>query len=208
MQYEIYKQQQIEGNNPKFWVNLCQSQDDFKIIINREILQQMISGFQEEANELWKKYFFEQQIYKIKEMENVFSRIVTGIPNENVEIQQELNQIKFLKEKVIRSYEVSQAENKQYIKEIERRNEIINMKENQIQTIQNETERIDIELQSVLSQKENEKKVKEKKAFKLVEEHNKMVVKYDELFQSYIKYKKAYEETKAEREKLRNENNK
>ncbi|EKE42183.1 hypothetical protein ENUP19_0052G0049 [Entamoeba nuttalli] len=208
MQYEIYKQQQIEGNNPQFWVNLCQSQDDFRIVINREILQQMISGFQQEANELWKKYFFEQQLQKIKEMESVFSTVATSTPNEITEIQEELSQLKFLQEKMIRSYEVNQAENNQYVKEIERANEIINMKENQIQTIQNETEKIDVELQTVLSQKENEKKVSEKKVVKFITEHNEMVVKYDELFQSYTKYKKAYEEAKIEREKLRNENNK
>ncbi|BFU19895.1 hypothetical protein EHI8A_107010 [Entamoeba histolytica HM-1:IMSS-B] len=208
MQYKIYKQQQIEGNNPQFWVNLCQSQDDFRIVINREILQQMIAGFQQEANELWKKYFFEQQTQKIKEMESVFSTAVISTPNEITEIQQELNQLKFIQEKMIRSYEVNQSENNQYIKGIERANEIINKKESQIQTIQNETEKIEVELQTVLSQRENEKKVSEKKVVKLITEHNEMVVKYDELFQSYTKYKKAYEEAKTEREKLRNENNK
>ena len=59
--YQIDQINDIQIQNPEYWMSLIQQEGDFQMIITRDILKGMINGFEQLINQKSKEYYFEQQ---------------------------------------------------------------------------------------------------------------------------------------------------
>ena len=69
--YQIDQINDIQIQNPEYWMSLIQQEGDFQMIITRDILKGMINGFEQLINQKSKEYYFEQQKDKIFQMEQI-----------------------------------------------------------------------------------------------------------------------------------------
>ena len=201
MNYQIENTIEAQIENPEFWMQLIQQPGDFNLVMNKEILRGMMIGFDRMINQKSKEFYYEQQKQKIIQMDQYYAQHMMSQ-------QQSVSREEY--ERLVQSnrqLHASILQNKELIGQL---NQSIQMKQELIQQHQ-----IDLSqrrsqfdenvqyLEQQLVQSRQEKESVGGKLLKLVDEHNRFIATYDELYQSYAKYKQGYESQRKERDMLR-----
>ena len=188
--------------NPEYWMNLIEQPNDFQFMMNKEILQAMINGFEILANEKAKEYYFEHQKQHVLQMDKQFSS--------NVSNKQQTSMNKEQFDSIVQSNKqlnTTILQNTQMIDQLNQTNQqkkmIIQQSQNQYSEKQNDLHLTMQMLDQELLQARNAKEAVNTELDRMVNEHNVFVQTYDELYQTYAKYKHAYETSRVERDELR-----
>ena len=204
MQFEELKQKEIDATNPQVWIDLCNQEGDFNIILNRDILRQMVYGFQMMTNEKSKEYCMEQEMEKINVMDQMYGRGYSESVELLKQITTEKENLALVNVRMERSFNVTNVENERIIKQIETNNTEIAKKQSVLRYEENDMKKQMQERQEVLLSKQQERDRINENLMRTVNQHNEMIEEYDKMYNSYNQYKKAYDEARQRREVLRN----
>lgn len=200
-QYDIIKSIDAPIGNPNFWIELIQSQEDFSIVINREILQSMLGGFEMLMNQKAKEVYFEQQKQRIIQIDQMYQEQY-GIGNQS-SIQREYQNIKASNHDIQTEITMIKQQITHLQQSLTEKNQIITAEQQQLLYQQQQLEQ---ELQQFEQQLIDIKRAKDETSSRivdLIEKFNAFIPRYEELYNSYSQYKQSYDDKRKEREILR-----
>ena len=200
-QYDIIKSIDAPIGNPNFWIELIQSQEDFSIVINREILQSMLGGFEMLMNQKAKEVYFEQQKQRIIQIDQMYQEQY-GLGNQS-SIQREYQNIKTSNHDIQTEITMIKQQITHLQQSLTEKNQIITAEQQQLLYQQQQLEQ---ELQQFEQQLIDIKRAKDETSSRivdLIEKFNAFIPRYEELYNSYSQYKQSYDDKRKEREILR-----
>ena len=200
-QYDIIKSIDAPIGNPNFWIELIQSQEDFSIVINREILQSMLGGFEMLMNQKAKEVYFEQQKQRIIQIDQMYQEQY-GLGNQS-SIQREYQNIKTSNHDIQTEITMIKQQITHLQQSLTEKNQIITAEHQQLLYQQQQLEQ---ELQQFEQQLIDIKRAKDETSSRivdLIEKFNAFIPRYEELYNSYSQYKQSYDDKRKEREILR-----
>ncbi|KAL7721852.1 Uncharacterized protein QTN25_000643 [Entamoeba marina] len=178
----------IDSTNPEYWQTLCNSPHDFQIVINKETLKGMISGFQNMENVACVQYFYQQIQKKFVSIDKAYQDRCAEHASLLQSSIDEYNTEKSLNQNVLNSYNEASRKNEMLREQMQQYQHQIRKLESTITSEQNKYYQHIEELKkrdSVVAEMAN-----------VVKKYNSMVDDYDKLYPSYEAYKTEYEKLK------------
>ncbi|KAL7714511.1 Uncharacterized protein QTN25_008035 [Entamoeba marina] len=193
MSFQTVQQQEVDTSDYDMWLALSQSQQDFEMVVDKELLKKMVSCFQNHINESCKDYFFTQLKNKMEMIDNEYSKrfheVIDQIENIKQGLALEKEKFNELKK---RCYAEMQTETKLEAELQQCQFEQKQLEEQLIRTREKIKKDYDF-ISSKIKATEQTAEHKQTDLTGIVEKHNQMVEEYSKLYDAYNKYRTAYE---------------
>ena len=202
-QYTPVSSTQCDSFDPQTWVNLCNSNDDFEIVIDKETLRSMISGFQTFENQACIEYFKQHVGEKISYLDDAFKQ----------RYQDQIKQLQMLSDQNNESETVEEKKKQAYekiVNENDALREDINAKEARVQQLKQNYQQQKLQMDEYITQAKqhiqqlHDTNIQIRDATNsMVQHHNELVIQYDNAYVEYDRLKKEYVELGKQRDRLK-----
>ncbi|ELP85283.1 hypothetical protein EIN_084950 [Entamoeba invadens IP1] len=171
----------FDSSRVEEWLELCNSTDDFHLVINKEILQNMLAAFTTKINEDTKKYYWEEMNKRIDAYDKLYAEMDKKRPNEN-SVREQTRMEKVFNER----FQKDAAELQQQIEALEYELKK-KPKELEEHVSAEDAEFYINKLQQDIAVLQNEKQEYEANTDPLIQKHNNLIPEYNRVFVQYNK---------------------
>lgn len=203
-QYEVVRSENVNVMEYDLFKRLADASQDFKMIVNKETLTQIIHCFQENANTQIKQYFEKEFATRVPMMmeaiQNKYNSVFSQMNSIQTAYDNEMKRNQLLQEQQS-SLDMKYQQLKQ--QELEIKNNIYQI-ENELNSFDEKVAKRVASYDHLIQKVNAEKQRKQDEITKVIEVHNSITDEYNKLSQALSKYKQAYAKIQQEIQMLEN----